>query len=43
MYSLGRIVTTDYGTFCKLNNELLDSQGPEVAKIITDAVISINP
>lgn len=33
---------TDYGTFCKLNNELLDSQRPDVAKIITDAVISIN-
>lgn len=43
MHSLGRIVTTDYDTFRKLNNELLDSQRPEVAKIITDAVISVNP
>lgn len=43
MHSLGWIVTTDYDTFCKLNNKLLDSQRPEVDEIITDAVIAINP
>lgn len=43
MSSLGRIVTTDYVTFYKLNNELQNGQSPEVVQIITNAVIATDP
>lgn len=41
--SLGRAVNMDYDTFYKLHNELVNGQSPEVATIITNAVLATNP